>query len=85
MKDESRAAAPSQILHPAQPPSAELFVQVVKYVIDHLHTDIAASVLSKRFSLKESVLLPAFQLHTGIALDEFVLRRRIERALGDRL
>ena len=35
----------------------------------------------KRFSLRESVLLSAFESQTGIALDQFVLRRRIERAL----
>ena len=49
--------------------------------MDHLHVDLSVSALARRFSLEESVLLSAFQSHTGIALDQFVLRRRIERAL----
>jgi hypothetical protein len=33
------------------------------------------------FSVEEAGLLCAFESHTGIVLDQFVLRRRIERAL----
>jgi len=47
----------------------------------NLNLDLSISALAKRFSLEEGVLLPAFQSHTGIALDQFVLRRRIEHAL----
>ena len=49
--------------------------------MDNLHSDVSASVLSKRFLLKESELLLTFKLHTGVTVEEFVLRRRIERAL----
>jgi AraC-like DNA-binding protein len=49
--------------------------------MEHLHVDLSVSALVTRFSVEEGVLLPAFQSHTGIALDQFVLRRRIERAL----
>jgi transcriptional regulator GlxA family with amidase domain len=53
----------------------------VKYITRNLPGDLSVSALAKRFSLEESVLLPAFELHTGKALDQYVLRRRIERAL----
>ena len=56
-------------------------MQVVQYIMDHLHGDLSVSALARRFSLEEGVLLSAFQSHTGIALDQYVLRRRIERAL----
>jgi two-component system, response regulator YesN len=56
-------------------------MQIVQYIMDNLHVDLSVSDLARRFSLEEGVLLPAFQSHTGIALDQFVLRRRIERAL----
>jgi transcriptional regulator GlxA family with amidase domain len=56
-------------------------MEVVKYIMDNLRVDLSVSALAKRFSLEESVLLPAFESHTGIALDQYVLRRRIERAL----
>jgi AraC-like DNA-binding protein len=56
-------------------------MQVVHYIMNRLHGDLSVSALARRFSLDEGVLLPAFQSHTGIALDQFVLRRRIERAL----
>jgi len=49
--------------------------------MDNLHVDVSDSALAARFSLEESELLSAFQSLTGIALDQFVLRRRIERAL----
>jgi transcriptional regulator GlxA family with amidase domain len=61
--------------------SAEIFTQVVQYIMENLHADLSVSALARTFSLKESVLLPAFELQTGITLDQFVLRRRIERAL----
>jgi len=56
-------------------------MQVVHYVMENLHVDLSVSALASRFSVKESSLLAAFQSHTGVALDQFVLRRRIERAL----
>jgi two-component system response regulator YesN len=56
-------------------------MQMVQYIVDHLRVDLSVSTLAKRFSLEEGVLLPAFHSQTGIALDQFVLRRRIERAL----
>jgi len=62
--------------------SPELPIQVVLYVMEHLHVDLSASAIAGRFSLKETVLLSAFESHTGIALEQFVLRRRIERALN---
>ena len=61
--------------------SAEIFTQVVQYIMENLHAELSVSALARTFSLKESVLLPAFELQTGITLDQFVLRRRIERAL----
>jgi len=64
-----------------QPHSTELLIQVVQYIVDQLDGDLSDSALAARFSLEESVLLSAFQSLTGIALDQFVLRRRIERAL----
>ena len=48
---------------------------------DHLDSDLSASALARRFQMKEDALLSSFQSHTGLALDPFVLRRRIERAL----
>lgn len=75
---------PIALTHPVptlQPPTTELLVQVVKYVVAHLHIDLSASILAKRFSLPENVLSVCFRTHTGIALDQFVLRRRIECAL----
>ena len=56
-------------------------MEVVKYITGNLRGDLSVSALAKRFSLKENALLPAFESHTGIALNQFVLRRRIERAL----
>jgi AraC-like DNA-binding protein len=61
--------------------SPEILLKVVYYITENLHLDLSASILAKRFSLKENALLPAFESHTGIALNQFVLRRRIERAL----
>jgi len=49
--------------------------------MDHLDVDFSVSALAKRLSLEEGVLLPTFQSQTGIAFDQFVLRRRVERAL----
>jgi transcriptional regulator GlxA family with amidase domain len=56
-------------------------MQVVPYIMDRFHGDLWVSALARRFSREEGVLLSAFQSHRGIALDQFVLRRRIERAL----
>jgi AraC-like DNA-binding protein len=53
----------------------------MQYIIEHLHLDLSASILAKTFLLKEDLLQADFELRTGIALDQFVLRRRIERAL----
>jgi AraC-like DNA-binding protein len=50
-------------------------------MMENLHVDLSDSAVAGRFSLKESALLPAFESHTGVALEQFVLRRRIERAL----
>jgi transcriptional regulator GlxA family with amidase domain len=61
--------------------SAEVLTQVVHYITENLRADLSVSALVKRFSVRESVLLSAFESQTGIALDQFVLRRRIERAL----
>ena len=56
-------------------------MQVTWYVRDNLHTELSASALAKGFSVEEDMLLRAFESDTGITLDQFVLRRRIERAL----
>jgi len=81
LQDNSRAVALPQPIPICDGPSAELLTQVVNYIIDHLHVDLSVSALAKRFSLEEGVLLTAFQSHTAVTLDQFVLRRRIERAL----
>ena len=56
-------------------------MQVVHFITENLHADLSVSALARTFSQPESVLFRAFKLQTGIALDRFVLRRRIERAL----
>jgi len=61
--------------------SAEILMQVVHFITENLHADLSVSALARTFSQPESVLFRAFKLQTGIALDQFVLRRRIERAL----
>ena len=61
--------------------SAEILMQVVHFITENLHADLSVSALARTFSQPESVLFRAFKLQTGIALDRFVLRRRIERAL----
>ena len=81
MQDNHRAVAISQPTSTGRPPSTELLMQVVHYVMENLQVDLSVSALARRFSLKESSLLPAFKSHTGVALEQFVLRRRIERAL----
>jgi len=79
--DNHRAVALPQLIPNCQHLSAEPLMQIVQYIMDNLHVDLSVSDLARRFSLEEGVLLPAFQSHTGTALDQFVLRRRIERAL----
>src|SRR5215469_6406759 len=81
LQNDNPAVALSLPTRTGQPPSTAFLTQVVQYIVDHLNVDLSALTLSKKFSLKESVLLPSFQSHTGIALDQFVLRRRIEREL----
>jgi transcriptional regulator GlxA family with amidase domain len=81
LQDNHRAVALSQPTSTGQPPSTELLMQVVHYVMENLQVDLSVPALARRFSLKESSLLPAFESHTGVALEQFVLRRRIERAL----
>jgi len=81
LHDESRAAARSQRVHPSQPPSTELLRLVVQFIMSHLDGDLSVAALARRFSLKDKVLLTAFESHTGIALGQFVLRRRLERGL----
>jgi transcriptional regulator GlxA family with amidase domain len=81
LQDNHRAVALTQPVHTCQPHSTELLQQVVCYITGHLHLDLSASTLATKFSLQQSVLLDGFQAHIGIDLDQFVLRRRIERAL----
>jgi transcriptional regulator GlxA family with amidase domain len=81
LEDHDHAVALTQPLPACQYPPTELLMQVVQYIMERLHGDLSVSALARRFSLEEGVLLSAFQSHTGIALDQFVLRRRIERAL----
>src|SRR5215469_1135209 len=81
LHDESRAAARSQRVYPSQSPSTELLMQVVQFIMSHLDGDLSVAALARRFSSKDRVLLTAFESHTGIALGQFVLRRRLERAL----
>jgi transcriptional regulator GlxA family with amidase domain len=81
LQDNHRAVALSQPTSTDQPPSTELLTKIVQYIIENLHVDLSVSALAIRFSLEEGVLLTAFQSHTGIAQDQFVLRRRIERAM----
>jgi AraC-like DNA-binding protein len=81
LKESDRTVAPSQPVPVWRPASTGFFTQLVQYIKDHLHVDLSASALATTFSIEESLLLPAFELHFGIALDQFVLRRRIERAL----
>ena len=61
--------------------STETLTQVTRYVLGNLHTDLSALALAKEFSLKENTLLDGFESHAGVALDQFILRRRIECAL----
>ena len=56
-------------------------MRVVQFIMSHLDGDLSVAALARRFSLKDRVLLTAFESHTGIALGQFVLRRRLERAL----
>ena len=77
----SNPAVVTQPIPAYQNHSADIFTEIVHYIMDHLCDDLSVSTLVKRFSLRESVLLSAFESQTGIALDQFVLRRRIERAL----
>jgi len=77
----SNPAVVAQPIPAYQNHSADIFTEIVHYIMDHLCDDLSVSTLVKRFSLRESVLLSAFESQTGIALDQFVLRRRIERAL----
>jgi AraC-like DNA-binding protein len=81
LQDIQHAVIPSERIPTGQSPSAELLTQFIRYVVDHLHGDLSASALATRFLLEENMLLSAFQSHTGMALDQFVLRRRIEGAL----
>lgn len=81
MQDNHRAVARPQLIPTCQRPSAKLLTQVVQHIMGHLSVDLSVAALARRFSLQEGALLAAFQSHTGIALDQFVLRRRIERAL----
>jgi AraC-like DNA-binding protein len=81
LQDNHRAVALPQPLPTCHRLSPELLMQVVHYIVDHLDVDLSVSALAKKFSLDEGELLPAVRSHTGIALDQFVLRRRIERAL----
>ena len=60
---------------------AESLTQVVRYMLGNLHNELSAPALAAEFSLTEEPLLHLFESHTGIALAEYVLRRRIERAL----
>jgi AraC-like DNA-binding protein len=76
----SNPAVVAQPIPAYQNHSADIFTEIVHYIMDHLCDDLSVSTLVKRFSLRESVLLSAFESQTGIALDQFVLRRRIERA-----
>jgi len=81
LQDDNHAVASPQPIPTSQSPSAELLIQVVQHIVNNLNVDLSDSTLARRFSLEEDKLLAAFQSHTGIALDQFVLRRRIERAL----
>ena len=81
MQVASHTAGRSQRIPTCQPLSAELLMQVIQYIMDHLHGDLSVSSLARRFSLEEGLLVPSLHSHTGITLDQFVLRRRIERAL----
>jgi transcriptional regulator GlxA family with amidase domain len=56
-------------------------MQVVQFIMSHLDGDLSVAALARGFSLKDRVLLTAFESHTGIALGQFVWRRRIEHAL----
>ena len=80
MLNSKHAIALSHPIPISQRHSTELLIQVVHYIMGHLDVDLSVSALARRFSLGETVL-PVFEAHTGIALDQFVLRRRIERAL----
>jgi transcriptional regulator GlxA family with amidase domain len=81
LPDNHYATGLPQLTPNRQNPSAEVLMQIVQYIMDNLHIDLSVSNVASRFSLEQGELLPAFQSHTGIALDQFVLRRRIERAL----
>ena len=81
LSNHNRAVAVPRPIPACQLHSAEFLMQVVQYIMDHLHVDLSDSALAARFSLEEGELLSVFQSLTGIALDQFVLRRRIERAL----
>ena len=64
-----------------QSPSTEPLTQVVQYIMENLPGDLSVSLLAGRFSLKESTLLPSFESHSGVALEQFVRRQRVGRAL----
>jgi AraC-like DNA-binding protein len=81
LQDHYHAVALPQPLPACQCPSTELLMQVVQYIMDRLHCDLSVSALARRFSVEGGVLFSAFQSHTGTALDQFVLLRRIECAL----
>lgn len=81
MKDDNRAAALPQPPLLFELHSVELAMQVIHYIMENLHADLSVSNLARRLSLKERVLLCGFESQTGVALGQFVLRRRIERAL----
>ena len=77
----SNPAVVAQPIPAYQNHSADIFTAIVHYIMDHLCDDLSVSALARTFSQPESVLFRAFKVQTGIALDRFVLRRRIERAL----
>jgi AraC-like DNA-binding protein len=56
-------------------------MQVTWYIMENLHANLSVPVLAKGFMVEENALLHAFKVGTGIQLEDFVLRRRIECAL----
>ena len=81
MQDNYPALALTPSIAARQSDPTELPIQIVRHIMDHLHSDLSASALAKRFSLEQKVLSSAFERHTGLAVEQFVLRRRVERAL----
>jgi hypothetical protein len=79
LQNNNPAAALSEALLNGQP-STELLTQVL-YIMENLHIDLSATASPTRLCLEEGLMLTAFQSHTGNALDQFVPRRLIERAL----